>query len=38
MKIGQLAEYKMRNIFFLKHHTQNKMKKLIPDLFIKNQN
>ena len=37
MKLGQLIEYNMRNIF-LKNYTQNVVEKLIPDLFLKNQN
>ena len=37
MKFGQLTEYNMRNIF-LKNYTQNVMKKLFPDTFLKKQN
>ena len=37
MKFGQLIEYDMRNIF-LKKHTQNVVKKLVPDPYLKNQN
>ena len=31
MKFGQLIEHNMRNIFFLKNHTQNVLEKLFPD-------
>ena len=34
MKMGQLIEYKIRNIF-LKNHTQNVVEKLVPYLSIK---
>ena len=34
IKFGQLIEY---NIEHLKNRTQNVMKKLVPDSFIKNQ-
>ena len=37
MKIGQLTEYKMRNIFLEKSYT-NVVEKLLPDPFVKNQN
>ena len=37
MKMGQLIEYKIRNIF-LKNHTQNVVEKLVLDLSIKKQN
>ena len=37
MKCGQLIEYNMRT-FLLKNHTQNTLKKLFPDPFLKNQN
>ena len=37
VKFGQLIEYKIRNIFFLKNHTQNVVEKLFPDPFLKNQ-
>ena len=37
MKFGQLIDAKWE-IFSLKNHTQNLMKKLVPDLFIKNWN
>ena len=37
MKMGQLIEYKIRNIF-LKSHTQNVVEKLVLDLSIKKQN
>ena len=37
MKFGQLIEYKMRNIFFLKDHTLNVVEKLVPDPFVKKQ-
>ena len=33
-KFGQLIECNMRNIFFLKNHTQNGAGKLVPDTFI----
>ena len=35
MKFGQLIEYKMRNNFFLKIHTKNMAKKLVPDPSLK---
>ena len=35
---GQLIEYNIRNIFFLKNHGQNVVEKLFPDPFLKNQN
>ena len=38
MKFGQLIEYNMRIIFFLKNHTENVVEKLFPDLFLQNQN
>ena len=39
MKFGQLIEYNIFfNIFFLKNHTQNVVRKLVPDPFIKNLN
>ena len=34
MKMGQLIEYKIRNIF-LKNYTQNEVEKLVAELFIK---
>ena len=34
MKIGQLIEYNIRNIF-IKNYTQNMVEKLVPDPFIK---
>ena len=37
MKLGQLTEYNMRNIF-LKSYTQNAVEKLFPDAFLKTQN
>ena len=37
MKLGQLIEHNLRNIF-LKNHTQDVMEKLFPDPFPKNQN
>ena len=37
MAFGQLIKHKMKNIF-LKGYTQNVVDKLLPDLFIKNQN
>ena len=36
MKLGQLREYNMRNIFVEKSQTQNV--KFFPDPFLKNQN
>ena len=36
MKFGQLIDYDMREIFFLKNHTQNVVEKLVPDPFLKN--
>ena len=38
MKFGQLIEYNMRNIFFLKNHTQNVLEKLFQDPYLKNEN
>ena len=35
MKFGQSVEHNMRNIFFLKNHTQNAMETLFPDPFLK---
>ena len=35
MKFGQLIEYNMRIFFFLKHHTQNVVEKLVPNPFYK---
>ena len=35
MKFGRLIEYNMRNIF-LENHTQNWVKKLVPDPFLEN--
>ena len=35
MKLGQLIECNMRNIF-LKDHTQNVVEKLVPDPSLKN--
>ena len=37
VRIGQLIEYNMRNIF-LKNDTQGMVEKLFPDSFLKNQN
>ena len=37
MKLGQLIERNMRNIF-LKSHTQSVVEKLVPDPFLKNEN
>ena len=34
MKFGQLREHNMKK-FSLKNHTQNVVKKLVPDLFQK---
>ena len=36
MKLDQLTEYNMRNIF-LKNHIKNVVEKLFPDPFLKNQ-
>ena len=35
LKFGQLKEYYIRRIFFLKSHTQNVVEKLFPDHFLK---
>ena len=35
LKFGQLKEYCIRRIFFLKSHTQNVVEKLFPDHFLK---
>ena len=37
MKFGRLIEYNMRNVI-VEYHTQNVVKKLSPDLYLKNQN
>ena len=37
MKIGQLIEYNMKNIF-LENHTQNVVEKLFTEPFLKYQN
>ena len=37
MKFGHLIEYNVRDIF-KKNHTQNVVKKLVPDPFPENQN
>ena len=37
MKFGQSIECIMRNIF-VKYHTQNVVEKLVPELFLKNEN
>ena len=37
MKLSYLMEYNMRNVF-LKSQTRNMIEKLVPDLFLKNQN
>ena len=37
LKFGQLIEYNMRNIS-VENHTQNVLKKLFPDPYLKNQN
>ena len=36
VKPGQLIEGNMKNIFFLKNHTQNVVEKPVPDPFLKN--
>ena len=36
MKFGQLIEVS-GEMFFLKNYTQNKVEKLVPDPFLKNQ-
>ena len=39
MKFGQTIEYNMRNIFVIhKNHTQNALKKLFRDPYLKFQN
>ena len=38
VKFGHLVKYNMRNVFFLKNHTQNVVEKLFPDRFLENQN
>ena len=40
MRLDQLKEYNMRNIFAekSKHSTQNMVKKLFPDSFLQRQN
>ena len=37
MKLGQLIEYNMKNIF-LENQTQNVVERLFPDPFLRNQN
>ena len=37
MKLGQLIECKMKNIY-LENHKQNLIEKLVPDPFLKNTN
>ena len=37
MIFGQLIKLIMRNVFFLKNHTQNAMEILFPDSFLKNK-
>ena len=37
MKLGQLIEYSMRNIFFWKNHTQNVVEKPLPGTLLKDQ-
>ena len=32
-RLGQLTEYKNRNIFF-KNHAENETEKLVPDFFL----
>ena len=38
MKYGQLIEYNMNNIFFLKNHAQGVVERQVPNPFTKNQN
>ena len=38
MTFGQLVEYDMRNMKFVKNHTQDMMEKLFQVVFLKNQN
>ena len=38
MKLGQLIEHDMRNIFLEKSYTNNVVEKLVKDPFLKNQN
>ena len=38
MKFGQLIEYNMKSISFLKNHTQTAVEILFPDPFLKHQN
>ena len=33
MKLGQLIEYSVRNIFF-KNHAENEAERLVPDLIL----
>ena len=37
MKLGQLTECNMKNIL-IENHTKKVVEKLIPDLFLKNEN
>ena len=37
MKFGQLIECNTR-IIFIENHTQNVVEKIVPELFLKNQN
>ena len=34
MKLGQLIEYNKGNIFFFKNYAENKVGRLVPDLFL----
>ena len=36
MKFGQLVDEKQGETIFLKYHSQNVLKKLVPDPFLKN--
>ena len=38
MKFGQLIDYDVTNVFFLKNDTHNVVEKVFPDPFLKNQN
>ena len=38
MKFGQLIEYNMKSISFLKNHTQTAVEILFPDPFLNHQN
>ena len=34
MTFGQVIEYNKSNVFFFKHHAENEIERLAPDLFL----